>query len=236
MKPLLLLFFILIGYTDLLAQDSTHVTIKTGNKAEDVLTPADIYYFPEFTSGKVFFRDGSRAVAKMNYTRLFDQMLFIDQKGDTLALANEKTFKFIAVDQDTFYFDEGFVKLIANNGIVKLAEKQIWVVADVRKIGTHNRSTSTVAVTSLNTYSDISSKAKSHELLINEDMVIRKEAHYYFGDEYNRFARSGKKKLLLLFPKDELRLENYLKENKVNFDKKEDLEKLAQFLGQLHKQ
>jgi hypothetical protein len=26
----------------------------------------------------------------MNYTRLFDQMLFINPKGDTLAMANEK--------------------------------------------------------------------------------------------------------------------------------------------------
>src|SRR5688572_33049904 len=109
MKPLLLLFFILIGYTDLLAQDSTYVTIKTGNNVGDVLSSADIYYFPQFTRGEVFFRGGTKATAKMNYTRLHDQMLFIDAKGDTLALAEEKTIKFIVVDQDTFYYDEGFI-------------------------------------------------------------------------------------------------------------------------------
>jgi hypothetical protein len=65
-------------------------------------------------------------------------------------------------------------------------------------------------------------------------MIIRKETQYYFGDENNHFARAGKKKLMLLFPKDQMGLENYLKENKVDFDKKDDLEKLAQFLGQLH--
>jgi len=171
----------------------------------------------------------------MNYSRLVDQMLFIDHKGDTLALANEKTIKFIAVVQDTFYFDEGYVRLIMDYGVVKLAEKQIWVVADTRKIGTHNRSASTVGVTSLSSYADeTTGRAKSYDLMINEDMVIRRETHYYFGDEYNHFVRAGKKKLLLLFPKEELSLENYMKENKVNFDKKDDLEKLAQFLGQLH--
>ena len=234
MKALLSLLFILTGYSNLSAQDSTIVTIKAGNRIKDVLTPADIFYYPQYTSGKVFLRDGSKATARMNYTRLFDQMLFIDPHGDTLALANEKTFKFIAVDQDTFYFDEGYVRLIANNGGVKLAEKQIWVIADERKIGSHNRSTSTVAVTSLKSYSDEGTRAKSYDLLINEDVVIRKETHYYFGDEYNHFVRAGKKKLLLLFPKEELRIENYLKENKVNFDKKDDLEKLVQFLGQRH--
>jgi hypothetical protein len=233
MKAILLLLVISIGYSDLPAQDSTLVTLKAGTRVRDVLNPADIYYYPQFTNGKVFFRDGSKAVGKMNYSRLVDQMLFIDHKGDTLALANEKTIKFIAVDRDTFYFDEGYIRLVADYGDVKLAEKQIWVVADTRKIGTHNRSTTTVAVTSLSSYTDETARAKSYDLLINEDMVIRRETHYYFGDEYNRFARAGKKKLLLLFPKEELSLENYLKENKVNFDNKEDLEKLAQFLSRL---
>ena len=171
----------------------------------------------------------------MNYSRLIDQMLFIDQNADTLALANEKTIKFIAVNLDTFYFDEGYVRLITDYGDVKLAEKQIWVVADTRKIGTHNRPTSTVAVTSLSSYTDDAiARARSYDLIINEDMVIRRETHYYFGDEYNRFVRTSKKKLLLLLPKEELSIENYLKENKVNFDKKDDLEKLAQYLSQLH--
>ncbi len=234
MKALLLLLFILIGYSDLSAQDSTFVTVKAGNRIKDVLTSTDIFFYPQFTSGKVFFMDGTKAAAKMNYTRLYDQMLFMDNKGDTLALANEKIIKFIAIDLDTFYFDEGYIRLIANNGVVKLAEKQVWVVADVRKIGTHNRSTSTVAVTSLSNYSDETARAKSYDLLINEDILMRKETQYYFGDEYNHFVRAGKKKLLLLFPKEQLSIENYLKENKVNFDKKDDLEKLAQFLGQLH--
>ena len=234
MKALLLLLFI-TGFSGLSAQDSTLVTIKAGNRMKDVLAPSDIFHYPQFTNGKVFFRSGSKAVAKMNYSRLFDQMLFIGPKGDTLALADEKTIKFIVVDQDTFYYDEGCIRLIADYGVVKLAEKQLWVVADVRKIGTHDRPTSTVAVTSLSNYSDgTASRAKSYDLLINEDILIRKETHYYFGDEYNRFVRASKKKLLLLFPKEQISIENYLKENKVDFDKKDDLEKLAQFIGQLH--
>lgn len=234
MKALSLLLFILLSNSYLAAQDSTLVTIKAGNRVDDVLKPADIFYYPQFTNGQVFFRDGSKALGKMNYSRLFDQVLFIGPKGDTLALADEKTIKFIAIGQDTFFYDEGYIRLIEKSGVVKLAEKQIWVVADVRKIGTHNRPTSTVAVTSFSTYADVIGRAKSYDLLINEDIVIRRETYYYFGDEYNKFARAGKKRLLLLFPKEQMNLENYLKENKVNFDKRDDLEKLAQFLSQLH--
>lgn len=64
MKALPVLFFILIGYFGLSAQDSTLVTIKTGQKVTDVLSSADIYYYPQFTSGKVFFRDGSKAAGR----------------------------------------------------------------------------------------------------------------------------------------------------------------------------
>lgn len=232
MKALLLLLFILAG-CGLSAQDSI-VTIKTGNKVQDVLATTDIYYYPAFTNGKVFFRDGSKSIATLNYNRLFDQMLFINPKGDTLALADEKTIKFIVIENDTFYYDEGYIRLFMNNGVVKLAEKQIWVVADVRKIGTYNKATTTFAVQSLSHYTDGTDAAKSKELILSEDILLKKETQYFFGDKYNRFVRTGKNKVLQLFSREDLILENYLKENKVNFNKKEDLEKLAQYIAQLH--
>jgi hypothetical protein len=231
MKTLLLLFLALIGTIDLPAQDSTYVTIKAGNRIRDVLAPADIYFYPQFTTGQIVFKEGKRVVVDMNYTRLFDQMLYINQKGDTLALADEKTIKFIAILKDTFYYDDGYIRIITDNDFVKFAEKQVWVVADIRKIGTHNRPSNTVAITSLTAYTDGTDAAKSKDLMLNEDIVLRKEIQYYFGNAYNHFVRAGKKRIQGLFPKEEISIENYLKQNKVNFDKREDLEKLARFLS-----
>ncbi len=232
MKALLSLSFALITYTQLSAQDSTFLTIKAGYRVTDILKPGDIYYYPQFTIGKVFFRDGSKAPAKLNYNSLFGQMLFVDNKGDTLALSDENTIKFIIINKDTFFFNQGYMRLFLDNGVVKLAEKQTWVVADVRKMGTHNRQANTFAVTSFSTYADVTNGSKSYDLILNEDIVLKKEIEYYFGDRYNDFIRTSKKGLVQIFAKDQQRIENYLKENKVNFDKKDDLEKLAQFLAQ----
>ena len=231
MKPLLALLFILIGHTNLSAQDSTIVIIKAGSKVGDVLTPADINYYPQFATGKILFKDGANVVVDMNYNRLFDQMLFINHKDDTLALADEKNIKLIVIRRDTFYYDQGYMRLVADHGYVKLTEKQIWVVADIRKMGTHNRPSNTFAITSFSQFTDGTDAAKSKDLIFNEEIVLRKETQYYFGDDYNRFVRAGKKKLINLFPKEELAIENYLKEHKVDFDKKEDLEKLSRFLS-----
>ena len=103
MKALLLLLLILIGYTDLSAQDSTLVTIKTGERVQDVLKSSEIYFYPRFIYSKVYFKDGTVADPYMNYNRLFDQMLFINEKGDTLALKDEKNIDFIVNDWDIFY-------------------------------------------------------------------------------------------------------------------------------------
>ena len=233
MKSLLLLFFVLIHCTCLLAQDSTYVTIKSGDRIQESLTSDDLYYYSQFTIGEVFFKGGTKAKAKVNYSRLFDQMLFIDNKGDTLALAEERTIKFIAVDQDTFYYDEGFVRIVADNKFVKLAEKQIWVVTDIRKPGPHNTSTSTIGVTSVRTFRQ-GNDAVRNPLKLDEDIVLRKETQYYFGDEYNHFIRASKKGLLGLFNKKQRSIENYLKENKVNFDKRDDIEMLFQFISKLY--
>jgi len=234
MKSLLLLFFVLIICRDLPAQDSTLVTIKAGSRVTDVLTPADIYYYSQFTDGTVVLKDGTKVEVKMNYSRLFDQMLFIGPNGDTLAIGDEKNIKFVSIGQDKFYYDQGYIRIIVDNDFVKLAEKQVWEVADIRKMGTFNRPTNTVAIQSLTNYTNGSDAAKSKDLILNEEIVLRKETQYYFGDAYYHFVRSGKKKLLSLFPKDEKDLEKYLNENKVNFDKKEDLEKLVEFLSGLY--
>ena len=235
MKSLLLLLFILIGFTDLLAQDSTRVTVKTGERIEDVLKPSDIFFYPQFINSKILFKDGKVADPYMNYNRLYDQMLFINEKGDTLALTDVKNIEYIVNDWDIFFYNGGYLRLIADDTVIKLAEKQVWEVADVRKMGTFNTPTNTVAITSVGYFSNGQDAAKSKELIMNAETVLRKETQYYFADKYNHFVRASKKKLLDLFPKEEQRIENYIKENKVNFDKKEDLEKLCKFLLQLYR-
>jgi len=234
MKVLLLLFLILIGYTDLSAQDSTLVTVKAGEKIEDVLKPSDIYFYPQFIYSKVLFKDGRVADPYMNYNRLYDQMLFISEKGDTLAMTDVKNIEFIVNDWDVFYYSGGYLRLIADDTVIKLAERKIWTVVDVRKMGTFNTPTNTVAITSVGYLSSGQDAAKSKELIMNAETVIRKETQYYFGDKYNHFVRASKKKLLDLFPKEERKIESYLNENKVNFDKKDDLEKLCKFILQLY--
>lgn len=233
MRTLLLLLLIFIGNYDLSAQDSTRVIVKTGERIEDVLKQSDMFYYPQFVYSKILFKDGKVADPYMNYNRLYDQMLFISEKGDTLALSDVKNIEFIVNDWDVFYYNGGYLRLIADDTVIKLAEKQVWEIADIRKIGTFNTPKNTVAITSVDYFSNGQDAAKSKQLINNEELILRKDTQYFIGDKFNHFFHANKKKLLDLFPNDEQRIEKYINENKVSFEKKEDLEKLCKFLQQI---
>lgn len=230
MKVVLLLLLALPGQTALRAQNKTFVEIKAGSQVTDVLTTADILLYPQFTDGSVFFRDGTTVGSKLNYNCLFDEIHFIDPRGDTLALANEKTINFISIDKDTFYYMQGYLRLLAGNHVARLAEKQRWRVEGNKLGGAFNTTGTSSAITS---YTSYNTRGSRYGLVVNENMELRKVRNYYFGDTNNRFVPAGKKNLLALFPKAQRQIERFVAENKIDFTKREDLEQVIQFLQHL---
>src|SRR4030095_15977959 len=106
MKPSLLLPFTLIYYMGLFAQKNKVVTVRAGTNIMDVLSAADVFRYPRFTSGKVFYKDGTATEATLNYNYLVNEMHFISPKGDALALANENNIKYISIGNDSFYYNQ----------------------------------------------------------------------------------------------------------------------------------
>ena len=230
MKVLLSLLFALVYVTALFSQNTSFVTVKAGSNVMDVLTIADVFHYPQFTYGKVFFKDRIVAEVKINYNRLLDEMHFIGPTGDTLALANEETVKFIAIGEDSFFYDQGYVRNILGGRVVKLAVKQVWKVVGNNKRGAYNSASGVSAISSKSSYYN---GTGLYKINVSEDVVLSKVERYYFGDQYNHFVLAGKKNLLMLFPKEQRRIGMFLTENKIDFNNRDDLEKTVQFLEQL---
>lgn len=227
MKVLLLLLFALTYYTGSVAQKKTFINVKAGENIMDVVPTAEVFYYPDFTIGKVFIRDGTSTEAKLNYSRLVDEMHFISPKGDTLALADEKNIKYIVIGNDTFYYDAGYLRLLSSGNLLKVAIKQIWMISEGRQIGAYNTPNNSASITSFTSYNEA---GRLYDLTVNEDIVLKKVEQYYLGDNYNHFLPASKKNLLMIFPKERERIELYLKENKINFANKDDLSKVVQFM------
>src|SRR5687768_16124685 len=116
------------------AQDSS-ILIKAGTSINESVSITVLYEYTRFVYGKVFLKPGDSAVALLNYHRLLDEMHFIDLKGDTLSIANGGTIKLIRINNDVFYFDKVYVKLIKDSNGIKLAAKHTLRVTGKNKIG-----------------------------------------------------------------------------------------------------
>src|SRR5258706_7656211 len=230
LQLLLLLLLPLLCDCNLFAQQNAIIIVKPGNTIKESVPTTDLYEYPQFIHGTVFFRDGNSSGAAMNYNRFLGEILFITAKGDTIILANEKNIKFINISNDTFFYDQGYIKLINSTASVKLGMKQMLKIIDKEKMGAYGMSSSTTAVDSYNSYYD---DINFYNLTVMENLVLAKKVEYYIGDIYNHFVSVGKKNIINLFPKHEQAVVRYLKENTVAFDNKADLEKLVQFLEQL---
>ena len=211
------------------AQDNP-IVIKAGTSIKESVSVTDLYQYPQFVSGKVFFKPGDSGVAKLNYNRLLDEMQFIDPKGDTLAIANAGTIRFIRIHNDLFYYDHGYVKLIKDTNGIKLAEKQTLRVSGKEKMGGYGSPSPASAIDSYGTFTD---QKNIYNLVPREDILLAKKTQYFFGDKYKRFIWVTKKNLLRQFSERNGALNAYLKENNIDLNSREDLEKLLQFLASL---
>lgn len=212
------------------AQKLGTVVVKAGANPREVMHDSDIYYQPGFVKGQVFLKDGSAAAAPLNYNRLLDEMQFIDAKGDTLSLANEQNIRFIALGSDSFYFYEGFVRLLKGGAKARLAIKQSWKISDRRKQGGYN-TTSSLAASVPRGY--FAAGNRMQRLNSSDELVLEKAATYYFGDRNNRFLLAGKKNLMELFPKAEKQLSAFFKQHKVDFNNRAQMEQVLQLVETL---
>ena len=153
MKSILtfLFAFVLNGY--LFCQDSIFV-INAGVKVNDVIPAEASYHYKDFMSGKVVFRDENVSEGKLNYSMLMDEMHFINERGDTLAVDNEPTISYVSIDKDTFYFDKGYFMLIKNYQSIKLCIKQGFRFGDRKKKAAYGMESSTSSVSSYNSLND----------------------------------------------------------------------------------
>jgi hypothetical protein len=227
MKRILLITGIIItcGVT-VFSQMTTPVRIKAGEDLYQKLA-REIYLYPSFKKGMVLFKDGHKNQADLNFNFLNGEMQFIDEKGDTLSLAEERTISDITIGKDSFFYDDGYLQLIAGNETVKLVRRQRIRIIDQQKVGAYDQPSSAGAITSYNT---LPNQIRNFKLDVRQDVIMGKQTTYYIGDRYNRFFRVTKKNLLKNFPKKETELNNYLKGNNVDFENEVHLSKILEIL------
>lgn len=225
----LLLFFVgmCFCFQNASAQKTKTFKVNPGEKVVDAIPKDDMCLYPEFVMGNVYFKDGNRYPAPLNYNSLFQEMQFIDKKGDTLSLTEGATIKYIVIKTDSFYYDGGYLKLVADYGKIKLARKDFITFTDRQKLGGFGEESSA----RIATYESVQAGATFKDLIAKEVLTFTKKTAFYFGDEFNHFKEANKKNFLDLYPSKNKEIKNYLKKSKVDFSNQDDLQKMIVFLN-----
>jgi len=226
---ILLLIGLTVLYTNQIsAQTITTITIKSGEDFTAVFK--QMYRFPQFTYGKVYFMNKDSATGRLNYNLLMGKMQFIDKKGDTLVLSDNNPIRLVAIDTNLFYCNTGeCVELIAGLPSAELVVSHHLKFADEQKVGAYGLPTSSQSIENTNSF-----KTNDYSLRLDKDLIFTKETSYYLIDVNRHFMAVTEKNLKKLFPKQKDVIENYVKENQVSFKSESDLKNLFSYLAKTY--
>ncbi len=228
-KVFVLVFQILLISISLFSQKYESVTVRAGMKVVDFFPFNERYRYPQFSIGRIQLNNGVTSDKMLNYDYLNGEMEYIKGK-DTLAIANAKDIRNIIIEADTFYcYKGGYLELISRGAPI-VALKQYIKLKEVQKKDSYGTSS---AGSATNSYGTLPTAGNFYKLVANEDMVFQRTSEYYISDPEGGFDLYNKKNVLHLYPKNEKEIKAYLKTEKINFDKRDDLIKLADYLSGL---
>lgn len=125
MKESLVPIIFFLSSVTVTAQTKKSFAVNPGEKIVEAIPVTEIYTNAEFRLGMVALKNGTSAVVKLNYNSVFGEMQYINhKKGDSISLAEERNIKFVAIEKDTFYFDEAWLQVIDSDSTVKIAKKK----------------------------------------------------------------------------------------------------------------
>ena len=228
-KSIIILSCFIFLSSSLSAQKYQSVTVRAGMKVIDAFPFSERYRYPEFVSGIILVKTGVYSETKLNYNLLNGEMEYI-RKKDTLAIANKKDVKLITAEQDTFYYDKGYYMEQLSGGKIKVVLKQYIKLKETQKKDSYGTSSSGSATTS---YGSLPSQGNFYKMVANEDLVFQRTLEYYLTDHSGGFIQYNKKNVLQEFPQNKDAIKAYIKTNKINFNSREDLLKLADYLRSL---
>ena len=200
----------------------------SGTKIVESFPPSVRYFYPEFVQGQVVLNNGLSSSAMINYNMLHDNMDVISD-NDTLAILKKRDLKYVIVDNDTFIYMPGYGRLIYEQKLKVYCKDRFYLKEILKKgaMGTVNRSAA------IGAFSDMESAGVPYDLIVPEDMVFKREVSYFFATSSGTYEPFKKKNILKLFSHNKTDIQKYLKTNKINFEKQEDVIKLAGFLSTL---
>lgn len=224
-KTVLILIGFIMLFSSLGAQYNSMITVPAGTRIIEKFPPSVRYLYPQFTEGKVINAAGAENSIALNYNLLTKEMQFL-QGNDTLAIVKKKDVNMVVIEQDTFIYRNEYLKRIHGGNLVVLESDAINFMEAV-KIGAMGQP---VRSSSVGDYNNIPYMTNLYFVTPNANLLFKRELHFYILASHGRLVEVRKKNVLELYPENKPEIQRFLKENKLKYDNREDILKLANFL------
>jgi len=186
------------------------------------------YLFPEFIPGIVEMKDGTRERAMLNYNRLTEEMVFINQ-GRKMAVTQEEMARIdtIRIDNRRFFVYEGrFVELLYQGGFALFADHKGRVRLPGRAAGYGIRSYTAVSTT----YLRLNLPTEVYNLELPEGFKPESFTFYFLKKDGETHHLTNIGQLRRIYRDRIDRLRAYQRENEVDFDQPEAVLGLIRYL------
>lgn len=193
------------------------------------------YLFDSFKDGRVYFKDGTRISALMNYNVVFDKVAFVDE-GTIKNVGNIDQIDRIIINKHSFsYYDGKYLeKLAVGPELTLLVHREVDIddiENDVK--GPYGTSLTTSAYNKIN---DISSTAGIH---ISYDKIDKTKPSFAIDKIF--YIHNGKKLIFIssmrlkkIFGKKYVKqIREYILKNKIGLSNQEDLLDLFEYYHSL---
>jgi hypothetical protein len=234
MKKFLICWLAMSTFFSGWTQDNTAVVFNPAKQNESKLLEK-MYRYSQFVEGKAFYKNGGITESRFNYNYLTNRVLFINPKGDTLELANGQDFDKITIRSDTFcFYNKEFIQQITHYTSFNLFLKTSLRYNGKEKKAAYGGYSGTSASTSISEMY-VSTGPGVGKLTSDENIMYVFDQSYYLSGKYGRFYPATKKGIYELLPKHQKEVKEFLQANKIDFTKKEDVEKLLDYARTLLK-
>lgn len=187
------------------------------------------YRFPGFAQGTVIFRDGRGSSARLNYNISLDEMQFINQQGDTLAIADPDNINLVNLNGTRFYYNNGYLQAVDVGNEIILASRQV-LIAEYKKGETFN---TMLSPDEKGTGESLFTRNGQKYSPGTDGQMLTSKEHFFFGDGNGGFTKAGKEYILRRYDKNQTAIKEFLKANHTDFNKRADILQLLQFCNQL---
>lgn len=218
----LLLCFILFICSANYAQNYTQKTVYNGESIAD----KSYFLFPSFQDATVKMKRGGSLMYKMNFNLLICAMQFINANNDTLIIAKPEEIDTITLNDEQFYFNNGYYQLLATSDSANLVVLRTasYEPLKIGAMGLPNHSGS-----GIQSYSSLDSYLGEGKLTMNEDVEITNETSYFLVNSSGEKMKADKAGFIKCFPAKANNISFYLKQKNIKFSKEADLKKLFDY-------